>query len=808
MKGLNLLSKLLIIIVGVIAIVLGGSTAVFITEIRSEHINNLKAASGSIVAPLINEVYELTKNSDNYSWALRVQSVNASRLFEDHKKSGVTEIVVLDTNEIVVAHNEITKVDRPVSETINLADISQTNVSKDGDIYWIGNPIYTEQQVQPIGTVLVGFQAQKLEESIAHVLEQAGLLFFVFFLIALAVAYYFVTRQIILPIRKLVITSNTITSGDYYYPVDTTSNDEIGDLAQGFQVMQKSIRSKIEDLERYKSQLETEVEKRTEEFLEAKLEAEESNRAKSRFLANMSHELRTPLNAVLGFSQILHANERSTEKLNYLSSINSAGNTLLGLINEVLDFSKIESGKMEIQYTPFSPRSLLEDIRTMFMQKAAERDIRLVCKCSDSMPEYLLCDAFRLKQILMNLCSNAIKFTSDGQVTIKLDAIQVQSSDSRVSLVMTVSDTGKGIPKAQQEAIFTAFEQVKGQKTSEYGGTGLGLAITQKLVSLMSGVVKVESEGEGFGSSFIVTVPELEVTSEIPGSSLLIENEAKTYNFSPATILIVDDISYNRDLIISYLSGYPFKFLQAEQGKEALALLEKETPDLVLTDLKMPVMDGHQFLKEVQRLYPEHPYAIVLVTASVQDSDIDDNKGLCQTILSKPLSQATLLSVVAESLNAEILKDESEHNAVPEDVEFGYLSLTLSEAEHILEMADLGELTFLDEIAETLSERSARLWLQKLLDNIQLDLIIGRVHEVIDQAGKPNDQEENEWFLELYKAKQILRVAEIGDLAVLESVINSVHDPRIRDLLQGYLCEIRLDEIITLMTQIVNKNDN
>lgn len=809
MKALNLLSKLLMIIAGVIALVLGGSTAVFITEIKTEHLNNLKAASTSIVAPLINEVYELTKSSDNYHWALRVQSVNASRLFEDHKKSGVIEIIVLDTDGLVVAHNDITKVGNAIPMGIDLTEIENNRVSKKGDTYWIGEEIYTEQQSQSIGTAIVGFQARNLEENIANVLEQAMFLFLVFFLIALAIAYYFVTRQIILPIRKLVITSNAITSGDYYYSVDTTSSDEIGDLALGFQVMQKSIRSKIEDLERYKAQLETEVDKRTEEFLAAKLEAEESNRAKSRFLANMSHELRTPLNAVLGFSQILHAREFSPEKLNYLSSINSAGNTLLALINEVLDFSKIESGKMEIQYSPFSPKNLLEDVWSMFMQKAAEKDIRLVSSCSVSMPKYLLCDVFRLKQILMNLCSNAIKFTSEGQVSIHLDAIREEKSN-RVTLVMAVTDTGKGIPKEQQQAIFTAFEQVKGQKTSEFGGTGLGLAITQKLTSLMEGEVKVESEGEGRGASFIVSIPELEITDQEPDATLIAADTAKTYKFSPATVLIVDDISYNRDLLISYLSAQPFEFLQAEDGEEALALLGRHTPDLVLTDLKMPKMDGHQLLQEIDKVYPEHTYAVLLITASVQDSDLIENKELCQDILSKPISQDTLLSVMAQYLDAEITRGGEQEIIVKDEVDTGYLALELLEAEYILEMAELGELSLLEEMVEKLHKKSAKQWLQKYLVDIQLDIIIDRVLEVIGQTVKENKASVSEIegvSLELFKARQILKIAEIGDLAVLESVINSVRDEYTRQLLQDYLSEIRLDEIIYLMAEVISRHD-
>ncbi|WP_415882869.1 ATP-binding protein [Neptuniibacter sp. QD34_54] len=802
MNSFNLLGRLLFIIAGVIALVLGGSTAVFIKEIRSENLNNLKTASESIVAPLIKEVFMLVQSSDNYDWALKVQSINANRLFKDHKQLGVIEIIVLNELDEVVAHNDIARIGLPIEPTISLEDIYQEGVSRTEGVYWIGNQILIANSNKPVGHVIVGFEATELQKRIQNVLKNSALLFCLFFIIGLGLAYYFVTRQITRPIRELVTASNAITSGDYYYPVNKTSSDEIGELASGLEIMQKAIRSKIEDLETYKAHLETEVENRTQEFLAAKLEAEESNRAKSRFLANMSHELRTPLNAVLGFSQILYGKEFSSEKLSYLSSINSAGNTLLGLINEVLDFSKIESGKMEIQYAPFSPRYLLEEIHSMFLQRAAEKDLYLSTHCDENVPAYLLCDAFRLKQILMNLCSNSIKFTSEGRVSIQLSVSRTDVRAQKVGLKLTVTDTGKGIPKEDQESIFSAFEQVKGQKTSEYGGTGLGLAITQKLVNLMQGSIEVISEGEGKGATFKVLIPEIEITDSKPVTDAINIKLNNAYQFSPATILVIDDISYNRDLLISYLSDQPFEFLQAEDGEEGLALLETHKPDLILTDLKMPNMDGHHFLKKVQDLYPENEFTLMLITASVQDSDVIENKDLCHEILSKPISKDMLLASLAKYLDAKV-SAPPESDMADVDVNTAYLLLDIDEANSVLEMAELGELSLLEEKVEDIREQSTQHWLQKKLDDLDLDTLIEKLRERINLESDGGTSAFQRLKLDVAQSQRIIDLAEVGDLGGLEGILNSIDDPDTKQWLEHHLDEINLERLITEVTELL-----
>ncbi|MEI6456847.1 MAG: ATP-binding protein, partial [bacterium] len=224
----------------------------------------------------------------------------------------------------------------------------------------------------------------------------------------------------------------------------------------------------------------------------AKIEAESANSAKSVFLANMSHEIRTPMNAIIGFSQILSATVRDPVQSNYIKSISSSGKTLLNLINDILDLSKIEAGKLEINPVPFNIRQLLAEIGSLFQVKAEEKGISLVIHAEDNLPENLIADELRLRQVLLNLMSNAIKFTEEGE--IRLNSGSINNTDDRLDLVISVKDTGIGIKKDQQARIFGAFEQVENQDTRRYGGTGLGLAITSKLVTMMGGTIRIESE--------------------------------------------------------------------------------------------------------------------------------------------------------------------------------------------------------------------------------------------------------------------------------------------------------------------------
>ena len=306
-----------------------------------------------------------------------------------------------------------------------------------------------------------------------------------------------------------------------------------------------------------------------------------SNQAKSEFLANMSHEIRTPLNAIIGFSELLSSMKLDAKASRYVHNMKTSGNSLLSLINDILDLSKIEAGKMTLQYEQLSIRKVLQEIELMFEKQAQTKQLDLSIDVSLSCPEYIIFDRTRLLQILINLVGNAFKFTSCGFIKIAVTAEYI--NNCTIKLIIDIEDTGLGIAQDQQEKIFTAFEQAAGQKVSVHGGTGLGLAISSHLIDLMKGQLSLKSV-IGVGSTFSVTLPNVEVAQQVICTD---EPEVKL-KFKKARILIVDDIELNRELLRDFLEEYSFEIFEAQSGEEALEKSREILPDLILLDMKMP----------------------------------------------------------------------------------------------------------------------------------------------------------------------------------------------------------------------------
>lgn len=352
----------------------------------------------------------------------------------------------------------------------------------------------------------------------------------------------------------------------------------------------------------------------------AKEKAEEANRAKSRFLANMSHEIRTPMNAIIGFSEILSKQIKDETLVDFLSSIQSSSKTLLNLINDILDLSKIESGKMHLNYEVHNIKLLVEEVVEMFKAKAREKNVQMRIVVSENIPSALYLDELRIKQVLINLISNALKFTEEGHIHIEL-SIQ-NNSDESFDLIFKVEDTGIGVPEKYQKKIFQAFDQVDGQDNRKYEGTGLGLAIIQQILTQMNGRIELESE-VGKGSIFTVILEEVKLSKDDKKATIKAETKIDSgpIQFEESTILIADDIKTNREVLKSYLSDYKFKIIESENGQEAIAAIEKYKPDLAFLDLRMPVMDGI----EANKIIKKHPdwlhIPIIAITASAFTED-------------------------------------------------------------------------------------------------------------------------------------------------------------------------------------------
>ncbi len=339
--------------------------------------------------------------------------------------------------------------------------------------------------------------------------------------------------------------------------------------------------------------LNRELEDRTIAIEKAKLEAEQANRAKSEFLANMSHEIRTPMNAILGFTEILESKITDKTYLRYLSAISSSGKALLNIINDILDLSKIEAGKMELQFVPVNLFSLLREVVQIFNHKTSEKNISLILDVEPTIPKVVYLDDVRFRQILFNLVGNAVKFTDNGYVQLSVTMEEINSENQTVNLVVKVHDTGIGIPEEQIEKIFEAFEQQKKQNLNKYGGTGLVLTITSRLVKMMGGKISVTST-PGEGSCFTVLLENIEIGSLVETDEKVSETNISEIVFEPAKVLIADDIPHNREVIMSFLKNFEFEIYAATNGKEAVKMAERFKPDLILMDLKMPLMDGYE----------------------------------------------------------------------------------------------------------------------------------------------------------------------------------------------------------------------
>jgi len=393
-----------------------------------------------------------------------------------------------------------------------------------------------------------------------------------------------------------------------------------------------------------------ELQKANEELIRAKEAAESANRAKSAFLATMSHEIRTPMNAVLGFADLLHSLVTDPKQKGYLESIRSGGKNLLTLINDILDLSKIEAGRMEIEYEPVNLYSIINEIRHIFSLRIAEKGLDFRVEIAKDIPQSLLLDEVRLRQILFNLFGNAVKFTYEGHIGLCAKKIYQHEDRSSLDLVIAVEDTGIGINPDSTEKIFEAFKQQDSQTTRQFGGTGLGLAITKRLVEMMRGKISVKSE-VGKGSTFEIVLHDVSV-SATPARVKAEENfDDEKILFQPCTALIVDDIETNRNLVKEFIRDTNIRVIEAENGEKALALAREFKPDVILMDIRMPGMDGYEATKQLKQDKEIAHIPVVALTASGMK---EDKEKIAQTkfdgFLIKPVKRSDLFKELSRFL--------------------------------------------------------------------------------------------------------------------------------------------------------------
>ncbi len=509
---------------------------------------------------------------------------------------------------------------------------------------------------QPLQELNLGMTLFKTEDAalatvdeLRHILFQTGSIAALF---ALLLAFL-VSLPLIRPLLRLTQVTRSITLGEPLLKAHAqlpkrVRINEIRQLSESIGKMLITIDSHTQDLEEYQDNLEHHVYYRTAALKKSQQEAEEANRSKSEFLARMSHEIRTPLNGIVGLSELLAETTLTPQQQQFVESLTTSSRHLSDLLNNILDFSKIEANQFTLHIVPFSLQQLIQQISAIVQLDTGGKGLQFTSKVQPSIPDRLMGDPKVLRQILLNLLSNAIKYTDHGKISLVI-SLEIEG-ESEITIRIRVSDTGRGIPQTAQESLFSAFSRAHDEDENSPPGTGLGLSITHSLVEQIGGEIWFQSS-EHEGSDFYILLPLRIATDEAETAlpALITSTRAP----QQLTVLLADDSKINRLVIENYLAAPNYHLLSAENGAEALQRYQQEAVDLILMDLRMPVLDGIEATRLIRQHEQERglpPVPIIAMTADVLEQTRERAmEAGCTHWLPKPASKEQFFSTLQQA---------------------------------------------------------------------------------------------------------------------------------------------------------------